>query len=256
MPERTFALLVPRVVTNAPGCSHPLATQYIRDAARRVCERTLAWRYQVPLFNLMPGVPEYPFNKPASTDVHAVFSASVNDSPLDVLTLEQAIHAYPKWADQYNGLSASELWAGTPPSGTFNGGPLNNGVFNSGSPPTLPAAATEGGSDPRSITQVTPDKFVLLPMPDAAKTYRVRMFVALKPKRTATGMDEAALDDLEDVIVHGALQHLLVLPNVGWADKELASYHAKQYLSQVTERRARANLTNARGQMRVQYQPI
>jgi hypothetical protein len=256
MPERTFASLVPRVTTNAPGCSHPLAVQYIRDAARRVCERTLAWRYQVPLFDLMPGVPEYFFNKPTTTDVHAVFSASVNGSPLDVLTLEQAIRAYPKWADQYNGMSAQELWAQAEAPHTFNEDQFNEALLNQNATFALPAAAVDGGSDPRSITQVTPDKFVLLPMPDASKTYRVRMFVALKPKRTATGMDEAALDDLEDVIVHGALQHLLVLPNVGWSDKELASYHAKQYLSQVTERRARANLTNARGQMRVQYQPI
>lgn len=256
MPERTFASLVPRVTTNAPGCSHPLAIQYIRDAARRVCERTLAWRYQVPLFDLMPGIPEYFFNKPTATDVHAVFSASVNGSPLDVLTLEQAIRAYPRWADQYNGMTAQELWAQSGSPGVFNGSPFNETVFNASPAPVLPAAAVEGGSDPRSITQVTPDKFVVLPMPDAVKPYQVRMFVALKPKKSATGMDEVALDDLEDVIVHGALQHLLVLPNVGWSDKELASYHAKQYLAQLTERRARANLTNARGQMRVQYQPI
>jgi hypothetical protein len=69
-------------------------------------------------------------------------------------------------------------------------------------------------------------------------------------------MDEAVFDDLEDVIMHGALQTLLVLPNTNWSDRELAAYHAKQFISQVTERRARANLGNARGTFAAQMQPF
>ena len=87
-------------------------------------------------------------------------------------------------------------------------------------------------------------------------TYQMRMFLALKPKRNATGMDEVTFDDLEEVIMHGALQHLLVLPNSHWTDRELASYHAKQYTYQVAERRARANLGNVRGTMRAKMQPF
>jgi hypothetical protein len=60
-------------------------------------------------------------------------------------------------------------------------------------------------------------------------------------------MEEAILNELEEAIVHGALQQLLVLPSVNWGDRELATYHAKQFLREVTERRARANLGNMRG---------
>ena len=81
----------------------------------------------------------------------------------------------------------------------------------------------------------------------------MRMIYALKPSRTATAMDEIIYNDLEEVIMHGALQHLLVLPNTNWSDRELASYHAKQFVSQVTERRARANLGNSRGSLSVQF---
>jgi hypothetical protein len=84
----------------------------------------------------------------------------------------------------------------------------------------------------------------------------MRMFVALKPKKNATGMDEFIMDELEEVIMHGALQHLLVLPNQAWSDRELAAYHAKQYVFQTSERRARANLGNVRGTMRVRMQPF
>jgi hypothetical protein len=47
-----------------PGCPQPTIVQYIRDAAIRTCERTLYWRYLVPLFNVLPGVSEYTYNKP------------------------------------------------------------------------------------------------------------------------------------------------------------------------------------------------
>jgi hypothetical protein len=105
------------------------------------------------------------------------------------------------------------------------------------------------------VCQLTPDKYLVLPLPDAEKTYRMRMFVALKPKRTATAMDEVIMSDLEDVIVHGALQHLLALPQVNWSDRELSSYHAKQFTFQLAERRARANLGNARGPLMARMQP-
>jgi hypothetical protein len=82
------------------------------------------------------------------------------------------------------------------------------------------------------------------------------MIVALKPLRDSSGMDKSVLDDLENVIMHGALQHLLVLPDKNWSDRELATYHAKQYLSKITERRARANLGAARASMSVQMRPF
>ena len=82
------------------------------------------------------------------------------------------------------------------------------------------------------------------------------MFFALKPKKFGTAMDEVIFDELEEVIMHGALQHLLVLPNQAWSDRELAAYHAKQYVYQTSERRARANLGNVRGTMRTRMQPF
>jgi hypothetical protein len=105
------------------------------------------------------------------------------------------------------------------------------------------------------MCQLNGDQYILLPLPDA-NTYRMRMFVALKPKRSSVGMSEYTLDELEDVIVHGALQHLLTLPDTNWSDRELASYHAKQYLFHLTERRARANLGNMRGNITARFQPF
>jgi hypothetical protein len=255
MADRTFASLIPRINPSVPGCPQPTMIQYIRDAAIRTCERTLYWRYQVPLFNLLPGVSEYAYNKPTNTDVHAVFEAIVNCSPLERLTMEKAIELYPCWADLFSGVNPQVVWLANP-GNQFNINPYDGVQYNEGEGVVLPSEALEGASTPQSITQISPDRYIILPLPDNQRTYQMRMFVALKPKRNATGMDEFIFDELEEAIMHGALQHLLVLPNTNWSDRELAAYHAKQYVYQTSERRARANLGNMRGMMRARMQPF
>jgi len=208
MTSRTFASFTARVSPSAPGCPHPMLIQYIRDAAIRTCERTLAWRYENPLFNLTAGQYKYSFNRPIDTDVQAVLSASVNNTLLEVLELTAATQLYPDW-----------------PITTTNS-----------------TTIAEQGSQPRAISQVNLDQYVVLPAPDADRTYSVRMFYALKPSRDALSMDEAVFNALERPILHNTLQQLHALPKVSWADRELAVYHAKQFLASVTEYRAQANL--------------
>lgn len=249
MATRTFASLVPRLNPSVPGCPQYTMIQYIRDAAIRVCERTLAWRYVQPTFPLLPGVHEYLYDKPVGTEVHVLFDAMVNDRPLPKLTLEQALFQYPEWADLYSGEDPSIVWSLTP-SGSYNSYEYNEGLFNDNPDFVLPEAVVAKASEPRVITQLTPDKYIVLPLPDDEKTYTMRMFYALKPSRNADSMDEVIFNELEEAILHSALQHLLVLPNVAWSDRELASYHAKQFLREMVERRARANLGNMRGTMR------
>jgi len=244
MPTVPFTHLLSRVLPNVPGCPQPLALQHIRDAAIRVCERTLAWRHvQVP-YDLMPGVYEYAYAKPEGSEVHVLFAAHVNNSPLEILTLEQALHKYPGWADLYSGVDPLSLW-GQP--GGVNGSEFNGAEFNGGSTFTLTDEAMESASEPRSVTQVSPDKYVVLPLPGGERSYTLRMFYALRPSRSADGMDGTVLDELLEAITHSALQQLLVMPGVAWSDRELASYHARQALRDTTERRARANLGNMRG---------
>lgn len=250
MTTRTFESLVARLSPSVPGCPRQTAVQYIRDSAIRTCERTLAWRYTQPRFELLPGVHEYSYNKPADTRVHVLFDAMVNDRPLQKLTLEDALFLFPDWADLYSGEDPSVLWSETPP-GTYDETQYNEDLFNEGETFVLPDAVVAKASEPRAVTQLTPDKYIVLPLPDGDRTYNMRMFYALKPTTTASGMDEAIFNELEEAILHGALQHLLVLPSVPWADRELASYHAKQYLREAAMRRANANLGNMRATVRV-----
>jgi len=107
--------------------------------------------------------------------------------------------------------------------------------------PKYPSSVVAERTTPQYIFQNNPDTFHVALVPDNS-TDTIEMFVAQKPLRTATGMEGTVMDDLEDVIVHGALQGLLTMPETTWSDTELAAYHAKQFTFKVAERRARANL--------------
>ena len=169
--------------------------------------------------------------------------------------MEKAIELYPQWADLFSGVNPQTVWLANP-GNQFNANTYDEAQYNGGDGVALPADALADGSTPQSITQINPDKYIILPLPDSQRTYQCRMFLALKPKRNASAMDEVIFDELEEVIMHGALQHLLVLPSQAWSDRELAAYHAKQYVYQTSERRARANLGNVRGTMRTRMQPF
>jgi hypothetical protein len=105
---------------------------------------------------------------------------------------------------------------------------------------------------PRFILQISPITFHVALVPDNS-TDTVEMFVSQRPTKTAAGMNEAVMNDLEDAIVHGTLQRLLTLPERTWSDNELAAYHAKQYIFRVNERRARTNISAARAAPTVRH---
>jgi hypothetical protein len=179
----------------------------------------------------------------------------MNDVPLDMVPREEALRRYPEWADLYSGVDPATAWSLTPAS-TFNADEYNAATFNQNVAVTLPDEVLAKASQPRLMSQLTPDKFLVLPLPDAERVYTLRLFYALKPTRSATGMDEFMFHELEDAILHRTLQDMLVLPNVPWSDREAAAYHARQYVFTVNERRARGNIGNMRSSVQARMQPF
>jgi hypothetical protein len=159
---------------------------------------------------------DYEYETPEDSEIVAVIYAAVNGSPIDPITQEKLHMLFPDW----------------------------------------PSPDTNKRADPRYVSQFDPDNFVVAPIPGADKPYDMKMFVALKPTPTATGMDKTSFDECEQLIMHGALQHLLILPNKSWTDRELAGYHAKQFAYKTASRRAKANLGVARASMSVQMRPF
>jgi hypothetical protein len=202
MPTRLFSDFTSLLAPSVPGCPTPVVTNYVRRAAREVCERTLAWRYTAASQVLTAGDLDYAYQPDTDTEVHAILSAKVNDNPISVVPYSVIGGLYPLWPD----------------------------------------TDADRRGQPLYITQFSPTTYHVAPCPNAAETYTLNMTVALKPTLDATGMDEEIADELESAIQHGALQHLLVLPEKPWSDRELAAYHAKQYIFTISERRARTNV--------------
>lgn len=216
MVERLFSTMESLLAPSVPGVPLPMMVNYVRTAAIEACEKTFAWRFQQEDVRLTPGVYEYEYEVPADTEVCGVIHVANNGEPISFIVQEDLHGYYPDW----------------------------------------PATATTKRGTPRFVTQFEPDHFLVAPVPDNAKTYDLRMFLALKPTPDAEGMDKTVFDELEQVIMHGALQHLLVLPDKSWSDRELATYHAKQYTYKTASRRAKANLGVGRGRLRVRNQPF
>jgi hypothetical protein len=252
---RLFDDVVPRLQPSVPGCPHATILDHVRRAAIRACEQTLMWRRQMPLYVLLPGVAGYQYRALEGAVVHAVFAATVNDRHLERLTLEQALDKYPQWANMYCGDAAVGLWAEIP-ANMYAANPYNAGQYNGQPLDPPPSCTLDGAGTPQAFCQLTPDRYIILPAPDDRAAYQMRITQALKPSCDAVGMNAQVLCELEDIITHAALQQLLLIPEVPWTNAQLAEYHARQYTFHTAERRARANLGNARGTFRARMQPF
>lgn len=248
MPNSAFSTIANRVEALAPQVPRPTAIEHLRFAARLACEKTLAWRYVPAKVTLLPGVFEYRFTTPAGSEVEHIFGANVNGTPLDLINLDVAIAQYPAWADIFSGEDPEEVWSLTP-GGYFNAPEYNEDVFNAGSDFVLPDSIVADGSRPRAITMVDPQGYVILPLPDGAETYELRLWLSLKPTRSATEMDSQAFDELGDLFVWGALETLFSMPNKEWTNPEYAVHYGNKFREGYLEKRRRANIGHIRGPM-------
>jgi hypothetical protein len=221
MPTRAFTSLENKIAANVPGCPRPTIEQFVRDIAIEVCEKTLAWRFEHTPLALTDGVYSYDYGVPSGSEVVAVIHAALmsGDEFLNSLSplVQEDIHRlYPDW----------------------------------------PSPDVTKRSPPRYIGQITTDQFVVVPVPDDTKVYTVKMFLALRPTLDAAGMDQVVFNECEQLILHGVLQHLHVLPDKSWTDYNLASYHAKQYTYKTALRRAKVNLGVARAPLSARMRPL
>ena len=79
----------------------------------------------------------------------------------------------------------------------------------------------------------------LYPVPDGA--YTVSVEVALKPSRTALGVEDWIFETWADAIVSGAIAQLARVPNKEWSNPDLAVYHTMQFDYSVSTARVRGS---------------
>jgi hypothetical protein len=91
----------------------------------------------------------------------------------------------------------------------------------------------------------------LFPIPDSELSIEVR--VALKPSRTAKGVESWIYETWADVLASGAVYRLARVPGKEWSNPDLAAMHKNLYEQGVTNARIR-DLRNV--QKKVQMRPF
>jgi hypothetical protein len=215
MAARLFSDLVNRISPNAPGAPQPVIVTNVRDAAIEACEKTLAYKYVQAEQTLVNGTYSYSYVPASATEVHAILSVNINDNiKITPKTVEDITRIYPFW----------------------------------------PTTASSYRGSPQYVVHFDADTYLMALTPDATTPYLLHMILALKPLRTATGLEQSVFDELEDAIVHGTLQRMLTMPEQTWSDTELAAYHAKQFTYKMAERRARATVGAGRAALTARMQ--
>jgi hypothetical protein len=82
---------------------------------------------------------------------------------------------------------------------------------------------------PLYIMQTAPDCFYLVPRPEATVVDAVKLFVALKPTREATGLPSFVYERYLDSITHGVKARLFSMASVRWSNPSLASYYVGMF---------------------------
>jgi len=214
---RTFLDLENIISASAPGCPPPTIEQYVRRAAIKVCENTLAWRYEMDPIITTAGIYEYEYETPDYTEVCGLTYAAIDGAQLKITT-EAQIHQYwPMWPDTVN---LSE-----------------------------PRFIFQYNPDCFLLAPVPDTK-------DVGTNYSLKLFLALRPTPDAVSMDKTTFDELEDAIVHMALKELLNLPNKSWTDTKEAARNAQEAAFHVSKRRAKANLGVGVGSLSVRMRPF
>jgi hypothetical protein len=87
--------------------------------------------------------------------------------------------------------------------------------------------ATTPSSIPSAFTEVSPSVVALMPVPDAA--YPVTIRAAMKPKRSATQIEDVLYENWAEEIVHGALFRLFSMAGMPWQSDGMATTHLALY---------------------------
>lgn len=105
-------------------------------------------------------------------------------------------------------------------------------------------------SKPSTFVYMPNGTLSFYPIPDAA--YSVQAYVALKPSRSATSIDDRLFEDWAECIASGALYRLLTIPSSDWANAVLAKVHYDAFTAGVNKALVESRREKTRAQERIQ----
>ena len=219
MATTLYSAASPEISAMVAGCPLPIIERYISKVVIELCRRASVWRVNLAPLPLTAGVYNYVATVPVNTVLHNILNANLNV----VVALSKApmrILTDMQVADMY------PLWPDT----------VNT-------------------QQPNAIFQSGPDSINVYPVPDAISAYNINLLAVLRPTAAATGWDAALNDEFREVIYHGTLYYLMLMPNRIWTDQTQAQFHAKIYTNLITDARAKANKSYTRANLYARQRP-
>lgn len=190
-----FTGLYDEVLPDVPGVPQNIALNAIRNAAIEFCDRSCCWVVDADPITSVANQANYQFEPESGSEVVRVVQAWYNSLKITEKTAAQL--------EEDVSTQSTTLVSGTP----WNEQP---GI-------------------PLYFTIERPDEFILVPYPDTAVTSGIKMKVALKPSRTAKGMEKWVIDKYFEALSHGAKYKLFTMQKKPWSSSDLASYHRREF---------------------------
>lgn len=201
------------------GCPSPILERYVSKVVIELCRRAGVWRVRLAPIPLIAGTYNYAPVPPANTLMHNILSAT--------LTLASPATTVPLRI--LTDMSMATVY------------------------PTWPD--TINLKQPMAIFQTAPDSVNVYPVPDATTTYNINLFATVRPTASATGWDSALQDEFREVVFHGVLYYIMLMPNRVWTDPNQAQIHGKMYTNLIADARAKANKSYTRADIFVKQRP-
>lgn len=96
---------------------------------------------------------------------------------------------------------------------------------------------TAEGDPTHFYTKMPSDKVRLYPIPNRTVSSAFQYELTLKPKLTATSLDDWMCEQFGETIQAGAVYELLVMPGRPWSNPELAAHNRQRYRAGLYEAR-------------------
>ena len=206
MANKKFLDWIPQVQPDVPGCSPALVVRAVRNAARRFCEETTAWRLAHTSLN---GVTD---------EVSGVFGAyDITEVPTGAGAAFMVDIVDPIIVNDKGVFLRSKEWLD-----------LNENLWQDNE-----------GPQPKYYYKLLPTRVRFVPRINATGTSNIDLTMILKPEPAATEIDDHVYNDFYEGIACGALAELLVMPKKPWTDVRKGEREMERFDDAINEARAK-----------------
>jgi hypothetical protein len=216
---KALTVFLPYVMPWAMGCPKPTARRALVDAAIEFCEQTKLLQDTLDPIDVLASQPAY--------DLYAPSAQMVVVQPEKVWFKDQELD--PAASSRVSNVQAYRQ--------------------------DIPGQSVQKG-DPREYFPIGSGQIGVYPIPDTEAPQALTVRASLKPKRSATQLDDVLYENWVEIIAAGALYRIHATPGQAYTDESQAMRRLSEFQAGVRKAAAEATRGRARGELRVAMTPL